>query len=1033
MKKAMLLFLVLFSIHALGQKQGIELIDSLKTRLISSVEDTTKVRLMGKLSFQYYRFDTDSGIYYAKQAISLAEKLRWKTGLAFSYNYLGTNYAVKGNYPDALEYFGRSLTTYTEIGDKQGIAFLSNNLGNFYRMQKNFPKSIEYLNQSIAVNQKLNSKLDLVKNYNNLGSVYGDILDITKSNEFYYKALELARQIDNKEQIALLLINIADNCAKNKEYCDALEFSFEALKISHYSEATYDLALDYSFIGEIYYKFSQENSVNHKPCNFFSLDNKGNLLNAKKYLQKAIDLLDKVNDLSEISANALLLSKVYEKLGDPASALKYYKQYTSNKDSVFSKDNGINLANIEKKQEGALKDKQIEIQKLVIEKKNVQIFLQIFLFILVLLIVLLLSYFYNKRRANLVLRESEEKYRFLFENNPQPMFIYDLDTLAFLEINKAAVDHYGFSKDEFLNMTIKDIRPKEDLPDLLHHIEKIRESHDFNQLDEWKHLKKNGELIFVELTAQPAISKGKNARHVLVNDITDRKHAEEQLRLYGEIVEHMAEGIILTRSSDGIIVYNNKSATLMFGALDGELTGKHISILNATTEKKPVEIADEIIETLNTTGIWEGEIKNIRLNGTIFWCYAQVTSFNHPKFGNVWVAIHQNITDKKKMVEDLTSAKEKAEESDRLKTAFINNMSHEIRTPLNGILGFLQLMKEEELTDIEWDEYFTIINKSSDRLMKTINDLVEISKIQSGQMKLKIAAINVGLLTDQVFQYFQSDASIKGLDLKVNKSEDPEDIIETDGEKLKSILSILVENGIKFTYTGSIEFGYKYIVDEAIEFYVKDTGIGIPYDMHQVIFERFMQVDVSNTRHFEGSGLGLSIAKAYVEMLQGSISVESELEKGSVFTFMIPYNSRNAPEESVSNEEVVYENDDKLLHLKILVVDDDASSGHLLSVMVKRYGTEITNVATGKEAISICRNRPDIDLVLMDIKMPDMDGYEATRLIRQFNTNIVIIAQTAYALSGEREKALEAGCNDYISKPIGKNELTRLINKYLYT
>jgi CheY-like chemotaxis protein len=385
------------------------------------------------------------------------------------------------------------------------------------------------------------------------------------------------------------------------------------------------------------------------------------------------------------------------------------------------------------------------------------------------------------------------------------------------------------------------------------------------------------------------------------------------------------------------------------------------------------------------------------------------------------------------MLEDLTYAKDKAEESDRLKTAFINNMSHEIRTPLNGILGFLQLMKEEELTEKEWEEYFTIINKSGDRLMKTINDLVEISQIQSGQMKTRITQTNIGLITDQVYQYFQADASIKGLDFKVNKSEDSECIIDSDGDKLKSILSILVENAVKFTYTGSIEFGYKYIDNTAIEFYVKDTGIGIPIDKHHVIFERFMQVDVSNTRHFEGCGLGLSIAKAYVEMLHGTIRVESEPDKGSVFYFTVPCNSSNISKQPSINEEVVKNDESKQLDLKILVVDDDVSSGRLLSVMVKRYGTEIINVATGKEAVSICRNMPDIDLVLMDIKMPDMDGYEATRLIRQFNTSVVIIAQTAYALSGESEKAREAGCNDYISKPIGKNELIRLINKFLFT
>ena len=1051
MKKPILLFLVLLSIHTMGQKQGIELIDSLKTRLKISGEDTAKVRLLGKLSFQYFRFDTDSGIHYANQAITLAQNLNWKLGLAFSYNYLGTNYAVKGDFPKALDYFGKSLSVYNEIGDKQGMAFILNNLGNFFRIQKNFPKAIEYLNKSVLVNQELKNKLDLVKNYNNLGSVYGDLLDIPKSDQFYYKALEIAREIDNKEQIALVLINVADNSAKNKEYCRAIELSFEALKISKEAEATYDLAVDYGFIGEIYFKSSEDSTLNRRLCTFFSQDKRGNLLMAKKYLQQAIDLLDKVNDLSEISGNALYLSKVYEKLGDPANALKYYKQYSSNKDSVFSKDNSVKLANIEKKQEGELKDKKIEIQKLVIDKKNGQILMQVFLSFLCLVLALLASYFYNKRKSNRILMESEVKYRYLFEYNPQPMFIYDLNSLEFLEVNKAAVDHYGYSREEFLSMTIMDIRPKEDIPVLLDHIGKISGSQDFSQSGKWKHIKKNGDLIFVELTAQPVVSKGKNARHVLVNDITDRKQVEEELRLNGEIVGHMAEGIILTRSSDGIIVYSNRAAAKMFGVPENELCGKHISSLNAPTDREPAEVASEITKIQNANGLWEGEVKNIRVDGTVFWSYAQVTYFNHPKYGNVEVAIHQDITEKRKMVEDLTFAKEKAEEGDHLKTAFLNNLSHEIRTPINGILGFLQLMQEEELKNEEWDEYFKIINKSADRLMKTINDIVEVSQIQLGQRKPSITQVNIGNLTDQVFEYYKLDAYNKGLDFSVNKESD-NDCIESDDEKLKSILSILVENAIKFTNSGSILLGYRLTgiaadgqsgangiglsdvskaSPQSLEFYVKDTGIGIPDDKHRIIFDRFMQVDVSNTRHFEGSGLGLSIAKAYVEMLGGMIGVESQPGLGSFFYFTIPYVSKMKLEQPLANEGDNY-HESGLQDLKILVVDDDTSSGHLLSVMVRRYGKEIINVATGKEAIAICKNTPDIDLVLMDIKMPYLDGYEATRQIRQFNENIVIIAQTAYAPSGEREKAMEAGCNDYISKPILKKDLDRLIKRYLY-
>ncbi len=399
MQKIIVLFFLMFSItYSFAQKQGIELIDSLKLRLKGSIEDTGKVRLLGKLSFQYFRFDTDSGIHYAQNAIIIAEKLHWDLGLAFSYNYLATNYAVKGNYPKALEYFHKSLTKYTVIGNKQGIAFLSNNLGNFYRMQKNYPKAIDYILKSVVINKELNNKLDLTKNYNNLGAIYSSIPDFSKSAEYYFKALKIAREINDQELVALLLVNIAEIRIKMKDYCGALELSIEALKISEKQNITYDRAVYNGTIGEIYLLLSNDSIIPANICSYYTNDKHKNLLYAEKYLKNSIDLLDKINDLATLSENALRLSQVYEKLNDNENALKYYKVYSSSKDSIFSQDNSIKLANIEKQQEVELRDKQIVIQTLKIEKKNAQIVSQIVIFILILLLISIISFYYYKKR-----------------------------------------------------------------------------------------------------------------------------------------------------------------------------------------------------------------------------------------------------------------------------------------------------------------------------------------------------------------------------------------------------------------------------------------------------------------------------------------------------------------------------------------------------------------------------------------------------------------------------------------------------------
>jgi len=487
------------------------------------------------------------------------------------------------------------------------------------------------------------------------------------------------------------------------------------------------------------------------------------------------------------------------------------------------------------------------------------------------------------------------------------------------------------------------------------------------------------------------------------------------------------EDFLFFADKEGIILKVNKVTLDYLKYKQSELEGKSVGMLfrNGSFE-------NDLLKKITKGKIVKNcEVDFFTKNGKeipVLFSSSPLKDEEGNESGNILIA--HDITERKQTMRELLKAKERAEESDRLKTAFLTNMSHEIRTPMNGILGFAGLLKESDLTGEDQQKYIRIIKKSGARMLNIIHNIIDISKIESEQMEISFLETNVNEQIKFIYNFFEPEVEGKGIRFFFKNSlPAKEAIIQTDPEKIYAILTNLVKNAIKFTDEGSIEFGYEK-KGEYLEFFVKDTGIGIPKDRQEAIFERFVQADISDINKYEGAGLGLSIAKAYVEMRGGKICLESEEGKGSIFYFTIPYNAEKLVKKL--NMNFVSEDDDEgqIKNLKILIAEDDETSDLLITRMLKKISNEVLHAKTGVETIEVCRNHPDLDFVLMDIRMPTMGGYEATRQIRLFNKDVIIIAQTAYALMGDREKSIEAGCNDYISKPIDSTLLMELIQRH---
>ncbi len=380
---------------------------------------------------------------------------------------------------------------------------------------------------------------------------------------------------------------------------------------------------------------------------------------------------------------------------------------------------------------------------------------------------------------------------------------------------------------------------------------------------------------------------------------------------------------------------------------------------------------------------------------------------------------------------ELKEAKERAEQSDKLKSAFLANMSHEIRTPMNGILGFSQLLLETEDKE-ELQSFVDVINKNGNHLLSLINDIVDISKIEAGMLTLNKTEFPVNELLIEVVGLFTREEKVVSGSISLKSYyalESGQDVILSDRIRLKQILINLLSNAIKFTDQGAIEIGYT-LHHDALLFYVKDTGVGLDYDQQHYIFERFMQATTNHQPKHEGTGLGLAISRACIKLFEGDIWAESEPGRGSVFCFTLPL--------TLDGQFILktyFQNNDHMDLIwkdKVILVAEDVTTNFLLiKTALNKTGVNLVWAKNGQEAVDLCKSEDQLDLILMDVRMPVMDGFEATQVIRNILPDIPIIAQTSYAMDGDREKSLASGCTDYISKPFNIKDFIGLIAKYL--
>ncbi|MFP4557601.1 MAG: PAS domain S-box protein [Bacteroidales bacterium] len=639
------------------------------------------------------------------------------------------------------------------------------------------------------------------------------------------------------------------------------------------------------------------------------------------------------------------------------------------------------------------------------------------------------------------------KFSFMVENARQEVYlVYPSGKLAY--VNSATSKNLGYTKEELLQGGVNLFDPNYGNK-FQEHFAELKKSE--MPAFETVHFTKDGRKLSKRMKSFYLRIGSEEMVCGFAEDITEFKKAQKALfdsnKLFQSLAEMAPVGIFRTKP-DGYTTFVNPKWCSLSGLSFEQALGE--GWIRAVHPDDKDRVMIQWKQKTRKREKSESEYRFLKPDGTVVWVLGDanpeinegevagyigtITDITERKVAELLLKekakeIEAQNEEYKQLNQELEIAKEKAEESDRLKTAFLANMSHEIRTPMNAICGFSRLLGKQNINQQQKNHYIDIVNSNSQQLLGIISDIIDISKIESGAATFNKKVFSVNELIDDILNTFKDIIQQKGLKISCKKGlPNPKSFIESDEVKLKQVISNLLVNATKHTQEGEVEFGYVLKGDKLV-FHVKDTGIGIPEDMQELIFDRFYQVDDANISSRRGTGLGLPISKAYVNILGGDIWVNSNLGNGSTFTFTIPYiqAKEDAPEER--NQEV-----SQIANWQgksILIAEDDLPNYQYLKEILSDTGATVLHVDNGRDAIRVACEDRNIDLVLMDIKMPELDGFSAAKKIREHRKDLPIIAQTAYAFPDDERKAIDVGCNSFITKPINDRTLLSVLSKYL--
>ena len=1023
--------------------------DSLIILLSEEKNDSVKIELYQKTGKLFLPENKDSALYFFKKGIlNEGNNIKEKANCYF---YSAEILNHKKKYPEALKLYFKAIDLYSSLDNYKKLILANERIARIYYQFDSYDNALKYFKKSSENILKSGDEENLAKTYNNLGILYKRKKDYKNAVFYYKKAISLKETAKDSAGLSKTYNNIGTVYLYLFEYKKAKKYFLKSINIKKRLNDTAGICSSYINLAGLYINMGDSAKNKNKKYKYYK--------NAVNYSEKAFNLTKYCNDTEYEYNSTYYASVAYEHIGNLKKALKFRKLYSDIQDSIYDKEQlkavqkaelEFNSANLSKRNK-LLSEKQKLIEDKLAESQARKLYFGIALILLLILIIyafvtnqkikntnkrlLLLNRKINEQDETL--RASEEKFRTLFENSPFGIFIVAPDG-SVTDANNSLIKILGSpSVEETKKINIlkfpllvnigysADIKKCLDegvvVKQLYHYTSKWGKSnylrgHNFPMLDE------NGKVIKVYCVAED-VTKRVETENLL-------KESEEKYRI---LFEQTEDAVLIIEN--GKFTECNNAAVKLFGyETKNEIIGKMPSVLSPEKQLNNRNSYDEALKMIGNAvkrGAYRFEWIHKKKNGKIF--FAEVLLTNIPYKDSHFIhTVVRDISEHKKNEFNLIKAKEEAENANKLKSEFLANMSHEIRTPMNAIVGFSGILSER-IHDKTLKSFVNKIEISGNNLLRLIEDILDISKIEAGHIEIIKHNADINELSEDINKMFVGKANEKGIDFGISVDKNIPPLLFIDDFRIKQVLTNLVDNALKFTKKGSVsvEFICENCSNNRIDLKltVKDTGIGIAVEEKDFIFENFRQSERRFSGEYSGTGLGLAISKHLTELMNGKITVKSELGIGSEFTVLFK-DVKTASDNKKYIKPHKSTNYD-LKELKILLAEDNLINRQLIAALLENTNFVITEAVNGKKVLELLEKEiPDI--ILMDIQMPVLDGYEATKIIKKDERfkDIPVIALTAHAIKDMVAK-YHTIFDDYLTKPVSREDILESISKFV--